>query len=111
MMLGRDFFGVLEFWSLDICSAFFFFLMRQLWQGSEWLLQYGSGVAINSGEKHENSWNVVKRVITLHQEKRTQAAPQQMKITFLCVRFALSLHQKSEMIQFFDFMIRLNIMV
>ena len=59
--------------------------MRQLWQGSEWLLQYGSGVAINSGEKHENSWNVAKRVITLH--------------------------QKSEMIQFFDFMIRLNIMV
>ena len=86
-------------------------MMRQLWQGSERLLQYGAGVATNSGEKHENSWNVAKRVITLHQEKRTQAAPQQMKITFLCVRFALSLHQKSEMIQFFDFMIRLNIMV
>ena len=82
MMLDRDFFGVLEFRHL---FCLFFFLMRQLWQGSERLLQYGAGVAITSGEKHENSWNGMKSVITLHQEK--------------------------QMIQFFDFMIRLNIMV
>jgi hypothetical protein len=46
------------------------------------LLQYGLRVATTSGEKHEKSWNGQKSAITLH--------------------------QKSEMIQFFDFMIQIT---
>ena len=39
-------------------------LMRHLWQGSDWLLQYGLRVATTLGEKHEKSWNGLKSVIT-----------------------------------------------
>jgi hypothetical protein len=43
-------------------------LMRQLCQGSGWLLQYGLRVAINLNEKHKKSWNEVKTAVTLHQK-------------------------------------------
>ena len=42
--------------------------MRQLWQTSGWLLQYGLRVATTSDENQEKSWNEPETVVTLHRQ-------------------------------------------
>jgi len=45
-------------------------LMRQLCQGSGWLLQYGLRVAINLNEKHKKSWNETQNRLNFATEIR-----------------------------------------
>ena len=52
------------------------------------------GVITTRGEKHEICWNEPKTAVTLLSLR--QAAPQQSKASFDCIRLALSLHRQSE---------------
>ena len=63
-------------------------LMRHLWQGSDWLLQYGLRVATTLGEKHEKSWNGLKSVITLYRQSG-QTTPVRTDLTSI---FDLLIH-------------------
>ena len=53
-----------------------------------------AGVITTRGEIHEICWNEAKTAVTLLSLR--QAAPQQSKASFDCIRLALSLHRQSE---------------